>query len=59
MTIKEVSRALEKFKGYERQIGDTLVKSSLIKPVSKNISRSRNVKKKYYKGPSFNDYLID
>ncbi len=60
MTIKEVSKALEKFKGYELQIGERLVKSSLIKPVPPRNIHNKNIKrKKYYKGPSFNDYLIE
>lgn len=59
MTIKEVSNALEKFKGYEKQIGELLVKSLSSQSTTIIKKQYKTKTKKHYKGLSFNDYLID
>jgi DNA topoisomerase-1 len=58
MTIKEVNKAVEKFKNYEKQIGETLVKSLLLQTITTKTKKQYKTKKRY-KGPSFNDYLVE
>ncbi len=58
MTLKEVSKAVEKFKNYEKQIGETLVKSLLLQTITTKTKKQHKTKKQY-KGPSFNDYLVE